>query len=609
MQSVYRRTGSLLWVCAMLCALSVACARNSEPQAPAVDESSRRVLPAGMVVGTAIGESAQVWLGIPYAKSPVGQLRWRAPEPLPSWEGELAALESGSPCVQFPMPLGDTRDPNKVIGREDCLFLNVYAPRHDAAIVPSGDERYPVMVWIHGGANLTGETATYDWSAFAAKHDVVVVGMNYRLGPFGWFRHEALVGPGDDAFDRSGNFGTLDLIRSLEWVQENVSAFGGDASNVTIFGESAGGNNVITLLLSEPAKGLFHRAISQSGGTWSASVAEAENWSDDEETGRPFSAREYLAALLVEDGTVGSRAEAKQYVEEASANQIEVYLRGQTPASIMRIIEDRKRVTMSSMPLTIRGGVVVPEGEMIDAFARGDFARVPMILGTNRDESKLFLMMDPEYTRNFLGLMPRIRDETRFERDAQYASAAWKADGADLIAMEVERHEPGSIFGYRFDWDEEPVILGTDFGQVIGAAHGLEIPFVMGFDGLDLGPITLMLGGDETAAGRLPLSNAMGDYWAAFAKSGDPGRGREAALPTWTAWDSSRDSSPRFMVFDTERDGGLRMSAKYQTPHRIAEDISVDSRFETLADRCEAIGKLVLNFPQFSAEDASRHGC
>ena len=353
MNSDRYRPSLLLLVLAILAFVATGCARDSAPELLSIDESSRRALPAGDVVGAASGTSAHVWRGIPYAKPPVGALRWRAPEPTAPSQDELAALESGSACSQYPMPLADGRDPDVPIGSEDCLFLNVHAPRHDPETVPTGDARHPVMVWIHGGANLTGETATYDWSRFAAKHGVVVVGMNYRLGPFGWFRFDALHGEGDDALDRSGNYGTLDLVRALEWVQENVGAFGGDPSNVTIFGESAGGNNVITLLLSEPARGLFHRAISQSGGTWSASLAESENWTDDETPGRPFSSREFLAALLIADGTVDSREAAKRFVETATPSELETYLRSQPAEAIMRVVADAFTLSTTKRKLPI----------------------------------------------------------------------------------------------------------------------------------------------------------------------------------------------------------------------------------------------------------------
>ena len=599
----------------LLCWFGLACAPDPDAPPPVVDPTSERLLPAGAVVGFASESGSHVWRGIPYAKPPVGDLRWRAPEPLPVWEGTREALAHGSACVQYPMPMLSSEDPSKVIGSEDCLVLNVFAPEQGPDEVPQADGRRPVMVWIHGGANLTGEAASYDWSLFAAKHNVVVLAMNYRLGAFGWFRHPSLweeagaEGSTDDAFDRSGNFGTLDLIRALEWTRDNVSGFGGDPGNVTIFGESAGGNNVIALLLSPPARGLFHRAISQSGGTWSTSVAGAENWTEDEEPGRAFSSREFIAKLVQSDGTVDTREAAKDYVDRADRDQLGRYLRSKTAAEVMEVVSDRKKVSMSSMPLTIRGGTVVAEGEMLDSFERGDYHHVPTVLGTNRDESNLFMMWNPEYTYKLFGVLPRIRDVEIYKRDSEYAGKAWKADGADQIAIAMAEHQPGSVYGYRFHWDDEPRMYGTDFSTLIGAAHGIEIPFVLGTAAL--GPLMDILGGDATRAQRQPLIDAMGSYWSQFAASGAPGRGSDPSLslPEWKPWDSSSETSPRFILLDSENDGGLRMSADYVTAQRISDQILADARFNSVEDRCDALAYLVETFPRYTESDRLKAGC
>jgi len=572
-----------------------------------MDPSSHRSLPAGTVMGSSTPDGAHAWHALPFAKPPVGALRWRAPEALPPWRGVRKALKPPGACVQYPMPFVSDVDPSVPIGSEDCLYLSVYAPRFESGAVPEGSERLPVLFWIHGGANLTGTSATYDWSRFAAKHRVIVVATNYRLGAFGWFRHPALWGAEDDALDRSGNFGTLDLVRSLEWVRDNVSAFGGDPANVTIFGESAGGNNVIALLLSPPAEGLFHRAISQSGGTWSASVAEAENWTDDAEPGRPFSSREFAVRLVLADGLAGDRDAAKAHVESLSPTELERYLRGKSQNEIMAVLVDRSEVNMGSMPLTIRGGTVVAEGEMIDSFRAGNFHRVPTILGTNRDETKLFMMMNRENTWRLFWLLPRLRDREAYQRDAEHSSDAWKADGADQIAIAIESHGGGDVYGYRFDWDEQPSSMGTDISTMLGAAHGIEIPFVMGVPAL--GPLMSLLFGESGDLANDPLSAAMGSYWAEFATTGDPSRGRSGSLPLWSPWDSSTEDSPRFLVLDTPRDGGIRMSADYRTPARIAQRVLADSRFEDDAERCEALVELVEMFPDYTEEDRLALGC
>ena len=184
---------------------------------PVVDPGSRRTTPSGEVVGFTGRYGSYVWLGLPYAAPPIGDLRWRAPQPNAAWSGVREALQAGAPCVQYASPLGgiQTARANTPVGNEDCLTLNVYAPKSATAT-----SFLPVMVWIHGGGNTIGAGTLYDGGNLAARRDVVVVTVNYRLGPFGWFRHAALRAGAADDVERSGNFGTLDLVRALEWVRE-----------------------------------------------------------------------------------------------------------------------------------------------------------------------------------------------------------------------------------------------------------------------------------------------------------------------------------------------------------------------------------------------------
>jgi len=188
------------------------------------------------------------WDDIPYAQPPIGDLRWRAPRKIDSSKNlNKIYPQENNFCVQEPSGLGGTDGDTFFSGTEDCLYLDIKRPKK------INKELLPVMFWIHGGGNTTGLKDLYDFSAMAKKHDVIVVTINYRLGPFGWFTHPSIQ---DLQFeeDKSSNFGTLDIIAALEWVQSNISLFGGDPNNVTIFGESAGGNNVLSLLVAKQAK-------------------------------------------------------------------------------------------------------------------------------------------------------------------------------------------------------------------------------------------------------------------------------------------------------------------------------------------------------------------
>ena len=238
---------------------------------PAAD--SLRQAAAGPITGLLDERETHAWLGIPFAAPPVGEGRWSAPRPLPPRDDVLKATAFGPPCPQlWGRMSGLAGEPGEVVGNEDCLYLNVWAPRKI-------EQPLPVMVWIHGGGNTIGTAATYPGPRLAGDQQVVVVTTNYRLGVLGWMSHPALRA-GRDPLDGSGNYGLLDLVAALDWVQDNIAAFGGDPERVTIFGESAGGGNVFGLMASPRARGLFHRAIAQSGVAVTTPRWRAEHFAD-----------------------------------------------------------------------------------------------------------------------------------------------------------------------------------------------------------------------------------------------------------------------------------------------------------------------------------------
>ena len=306
--------------------------REPAPTPPTADSATAVEIAQGRVVGY-VSEGAYAWRGIPFAAPPAGELRWRAPRPPAPFAEPLVATASGSPCLQFASPLAAVADPDGdgVVGSEDCLYLNVYAP----AGAPGAGERHPVMFWIHGGGNSVGHAGPYDGSLLAVRHDVVLVAVNYRLGPFGWFTHPALRGPDASPADASGNFGTLDLVRGLEWVRDNIAAFGGDPANVTIFGESAGGTNVLSLLSSPHAAGLFHRAIAQSGSHRATPRAHGEAFAEGETPGHRHSSAEMVAALLARDGM--DLAAARERARAMSHDAIRTLLHGVDGAKLLAL--------------------------------------------------------------------------------------------------------------------------------------------------------------------------------------------------------------------------------------------------------------------------------
>ena len=577
----------------------LACGRAGESPPPAADPSSKRAIQQGSVVGFASEEGAHVWRGIPFARPPLGDLRWRAPKPPEPWPGTLEAVSYGSSCVQFagPRTASDGTPAGEPMGSEDCLYLNVYAPRFEPEAVPRGERRLPVMLWIHGGGNSIGDARVYDAGRIALGHQLIVVTVHYRLGVFGWFAHPSLRGEGTTEDDRSGNYGTLDQVRALRWVRENISSFGGDPGRVTVFGESAGGRNTLGMLLSPRAKGLFQRAIVQSGGIRTSTLAVAENFVDAPEPGDEWSSGEVLLKLLIRDGEATDREGAKARLAAMSDPEVTAYLRGKSAYQVLSVYEGNRLGGMYFFPQMPRDGKVLPEGDALDALARsGGYNRAPVILGSNRDENKLFMAFDSPYVTRLFGIPLWVNDERAYDLEAEYAALMWKAMGVDEPAAAMRGVQGPSVYAYRFDWDEEPKFLWSDFSKLFGAAHGLEIPFVFGH--FDLGWATRFLFDEEKRAGFDDLSKSMMSYWAEFAYNGDPARGRDGTEPHWTAWDDSAEGAAKFIVFDSQEGGGLRMAADGVTQDEVIERVATDPRFEGWRERCEVyrgfVGRVAL---------------
>jgi para-nitrobenzyl esterase len=579
-----RPFASLALLAAAAC---LACAGDEAPARP--DPATRRSPPAGDVVGFTGAYGSHVWLGLPFAQPPVDALRWRAPLPVARWQGEREALAFAPLCPQYASRFGgdDSESEGTPVGQEDCLYLNVYAPsraRPGAGL--------PVMVWIHGGGNVVGTARLYDGGRLAQEQDVVVVTIQYRLGPLGWFRHAALRAEGGSAQDRSGNYGNLDQVRALAWVRENIAAFGGAPDNVTIFGESAGGRDVFALLISPLARGLFHRAVVQSGSTRTLPAHQAENFADDPPPGHRNSSGEILLRLLEDDGARG-RGEARTRLASMSAAEVATYLRGKKPRELLEPYRRDRAEGLIEVPQQFRDGVVLPEGDPLSQLQRGrGSVGVPVIFGTNRDEDRLFLFANPARVRWILGLVPSLRDAPNYLATARHMSDMWQVVGVDEPAARLRKLQP-DVFAYRFDWDEEPELLWmADLSQMLGAAHGFEIPFVFGH--WDLGREARVLFSRSNEPGREELSAKMRSYWAQFAWSGAPGQGRSGDLPAWQAWSPRPDGEKR-LVLDTQAGGGVRMAPGALSRAQVIAAVDTDPRLPDQRAKCGVFRELALH--------------
>ena len=568
-------------IVALLAALVLtACAGGAGKTAAAStpDATTARTLAEGGVVGYVDAPTgAHVWRAIPFAAPPVGDLRWRAPRPAAAWTGQRTSVAPAPWCPQQLSALDGVKKDRwgDIVGQEDCLYLDVYAPPMTAA--EAGATKLPVMMWIHGGSNTWGRAEQYDGSALASRFKVIVVVVQYRLGAFGWMALDALRQGGTIPDDASANFGTLDQIRALEWIRSDIGAFGGDAGRVTIFGESAGGQNVVALLSSPRAKGLFHRAIVESGSFRSVPMAEAEGATD----GGPTSAT-VVGQRIVGPGEpiIGPALRAAPVTTVFAA-----YKTLESQLDPLRVIAD---------------GVTLPAGGLSSGLdSPATFNAVPVITGTNRDEMKLFNALNPDLVKYVLGKMPVARNQKFYDAISGYPSRMWRANAVDTPATRMVAGGHPAVWAYRFDWDEEGRVLFTSLGKLLGAGHSLEIPFVFGHFKL-LGAFDQFAFTRHNEPGRIALSNAMMGYWVNFAATGAPGRGVDGALPEWKAW-SNTPGAERIMFLDSPAGGGMRMSADHETSGRIAAELLLDKRLKKQVQRCAVLTRTIRDNPEMES--------
>lgn len=557
---------------------------------------TRRRVAGGELIGSREADGTHAWRGIRYARPPIGALRWRAPQPVPAWDGVFHALEHGPMAPQYagllaPVP---AKLHGRIVGDEDCLSLNVFAPAQAPDAVPASGQRRPVMVWIHGGGNAVGTSASYDVARNYAAHDgMLVVTVNYRLGVLGWFSHPALR-EADAATpeERSGNFGTLDLIAALCWVRDNIAAFGGDPGCVTIFGESAGGQNVLTLLASPLAAGLFHRAIAQSPVVETFSVHEATERNDSPLESQRTSAREVVARLWTAAGRAPDADAADQALRAVPATDQASWLRSLTPEELLRVFTPGS-VGIYLSPRPVRDGVVLPRDPLPEVFRRGAWNRVPVILGSNRDEYRTFLADKPEHVRLLFGKLPLLRDRAEYITESNFHSQAWRALHVEEPADAMLAGGHGDVWTYRFDWDEAPAVPLIRPDILLGAAHAMEMAFVFRDTAgeLDIFGVNTPF----NRAGRRAVAQAMGDAWTSFARTGVPRLCGGAQWPRRT-----QGTAAETLLIDSPAGGGLRMAAVRQNIASLKESLRLSPQIRSGESRCRIYARVFLWAPSFA---------
>mgnify|MGYP001261611520 FL=1 len=497
------------------------------------------------------------WDDIPYAKPPVGDLRWKAPRDIANSDKVLLAKDNNF-CVQRPSGMGGSEGDGDFSGTEDCLYLDVKAPKN------LSKKSLPVMFWIHGGGNTSGFKDLYDFSKMVKRHDVIVVSLNYRLGPFGWFTHPAIQ---DLQFglDKTSNFGTLDIIKALEWVQTNISLFGGDPENVTIFGESAGGHNVFSLLASQEAKGLFHKAISQSGYTTSIKVEGA--YKQDTYSSTSSHASFNIVNRILEKNVTNL---GQANLEKSELRKILLGLSAEDFFS-----HYAERPSYEEIPLLTADGVVIPAIGLREALSNKQHLNiVPTIAGSNRDEVKLWLasaeyFADLKYSPigSIFGIPKiEINNKPAFEIFSKYRSSAWKLRGVDGPLRSLKNAGNNNLYAYRYDWDDHRRLIIADFKVLIGAAHATEIPLLTGDTKLTAGYGFLLY---PKGPSKHFLSKNMMKFWTNFAKNGKPGKSTNSI--EWLPYKSLKNANSSFMVLDNRKN--LKMKSDNISFGSLAKDL------------------------------------
>lgn len=542
------------WICNILLVFGQAAPAGSEQDQPPPTPTPEIQIDSGKIRGLVVGDEKNVYAykGIPFAKPPVGDLRWRPPVNPDKWSGVRDCFEFGNACPQR-TPAMMKAIPQMAINAptsEDCLYLNVWTPAE------RGKEKLPVLVWIHGGGYTMGAASQpiYDGRSLASK-GAVVVSTNYRLGPFGFLAHPALSKESKQA--ASGNYGIMDQVEALRWVQRNVESFGGDPNRVLIFGESAGGGSILCLMVCPQAKGLFHAAVAQSAPEMNLAHLRKS-------TGDRPSAEEQGVQLIEKCGlTADPTAEEMRSLD--ADKLVEIF-----PA----LEVDRKfELELGGLPLPIGpivDGHVIPD-EPNAVFAADKAHPVPMMIGNTRDEMTMFFMQTPtpkevdayrkEIAEDFGDLAPQVEaaypaTDAKSIRDAVIHLVSDVVFGSQArYAARLHAQNGHPTYRYVFSRGSKQFPLSA-----MGAHHACEIAFLFG---QPANP-------DETDR---KVVDWLQGYWINFASKGDPnGEG----LPHWPKFSTKDDALVEIendvAVREKHRDEQLNVIDKYRGRKPVSAD-------------------------------------
>lgn len=455
-------------------------------------------------------------------------------------------------CTQYSSYTG------KIIGGEDCLFLNIWRPESDAI-------NLPILVFIHGGGNSTGSGADFAGGKLAKSTNSIVISMNYRLGPLGFISHPSL--KNGDNLDNSGNFGLLDIIQSLEWVKENAIVFGGNASNVTIAGQSAGARDVLALLISPKAKGLFSKAMALSGGLTTSTTEQGE-----------LRANKIIADMLVTDGLAASSSETTNMLSDNS--YIKNYLMNKQPSELVKSFAtsssdySTSTIRMQPFPHLFADGTVIKDQGFDLLSEKSIINDVPLMLGSTQSEFASFSVTEPDLA---MPLYRMLQGDTTSETMQKYITAS--SYGSEIyngFALEnvVDRFKDSGyaspIYGYRFAWGNNYGVFKSPC-DLIGATHGNDLDIILDIKSLYFNSMFSNCAyNDDNEAGRKELVAAFQGYIKNFLYNGSP---NNSGMIEWP----EAMSTKQYIVLDAnQQSADIYSSAEWHQKDTVLSEMEKD---------------------------------
>lgn len=555
------------WACFGVSVLLLSACDHPAETRPTPDGPTReasalvRETQSGSVQGNVQG-NVLVWLGVPYGGDTSGDARWKAPTDPAPWGDVLDATAPGAVALQS--------GTDGVTGSENALNVDIYRPNNN-------ENKLPVMVYVHGGNNQTGQSGEISGASFVERHNAIVVSVNYRLGPLGFNPLPALK-TGNNAAEDSGNYALLDLNQSLDWVRANIENFGGDAGNITVAGFSAGGRDVMAMLISPLFAGKFDKAISFSGGMTIADEAKSQ---------QVFA--KALAPLVVEDGLKANEEEAAAWLL-TSGRDVRDYLYSLAGERLVPLMGNAS-IRMSVFPHLYNDGTVIPK----EGFDTTHYNAVPLLMLSGEQEFSLFSRFDRYFAGGDFSSDESMAAQYAFVN--KYGGQLYSLFNVQDSAEKMAPSYSSPIYAMEILFGEDAAVVGEKMA-VFGAFHGVFVPLL----DTDSQNYTGLVGDAYSLAGAKKLSALFQDYIYAFMLNGDPnGEGRTA----WTAWQPGAEESILFLDAD-KTTASATMGKKAFTYDSVLDSIDADD--SVTSEQKAALLKNVMNGRWFSKGLDEKYG-